>query len=135
MKIGELDLSKEMENMLHKPGAISRQEPGAIPFAPKQRQLSDQAAQAAQNMIDLQTEVERLRQEADVLRSHIRVIEETNVILVTELDTTKKNNESLMRENIVIHTRLRTAADIIVGIMKPLEAELETTVQPEETTG
>lgn len=137
MKIGNLDLAKEMSdtlNSLRQPGGMTRTEPGLVagpsPFAPKQRQLSDAAAQAAQNMIDLQIEVEQLKAEGNHLRSHIEVIEETNSILVAELEVLKKNNKSLERENIVIHTRLRTAADIIVDIMKPLEPE----PKPEETS-
>lgn len=95
----------------------------APPAQRPQRQFAEEAAKAAQHVIDLENHVSTLEQLNAANKSHISVLEESNTILQEEISKLKRDNDRLATENTVIHTRLRTAADILLNIMKPLQRE------------
>jgi chromosome segregation ATPase len=91
-------------------------------YAPaKRRPLSAQAAEAAQRWQDLEDELTHTKSTLEDLRAVHNVLEESNRVLHEDIERLKLTNERLVRENTTIHARLSTAAEIIVGIMKPLQ--------------
>ncbi len=118
------------------PGRIERRGPiieadGPEVFAPealRASRRSEAAAVAAQHVDDLEREVKLLQNEAMILQAHIKVIEESNVMLHQEIDSLKKANERLNYVSSVIETRLHVATDVILGIkaiIPPQERENE----------
>ncbi len=121
------------------PGRIERRGPlvetdGPEMFAPealRASRRSEAAAVAAQHVDDLEREVKMLQNEAMILQAHIKVIEESNVMLHQEIDSLKKANERLNYVSSVIETRLHVATDVILGIkaiIPPQERETHANV-------
>lgn len=99
-----------------RPDAVSEYAPPTS----RRTQLSEEAARSAQVVIDLHHEVDTLKTQLDTCRSHVSVLEESNTLIHEASAALKRDNERLLIENTVIHTRLRDAITILVGIMRPL---------------
>jgi len=108
------------------PAAPARREPppGALEFAPPARRAEARSEAYAAAMNDfrlMENETQVLRQEIAKANAEIAVLEESNKLLHRDMDGIKADNERLVRENTVIHTRLRAAADTLLGVMKPAD--------------
>lgn len=93
-------------------------------FAPKRiraAQMSEQAAQAAQQMHELLTSVDRLHNDLSLAMADKRVLEQSLEIVQTERDDLVRENERLVRENTAIHTRIAIAAEVLMKLHRPIE--------------
>lgn len=105
---------------------IPKDEPGVLPippqsFSPKPSValMSEEAARAAQQIVDFHQELEELRSTASALMAKNNVLDESNKILHEDLDRLRIDNERLVRENTVIHERINIAATILLELRRP----------------
>lgn len=99
-------------------------------FAPKRiraAQMSEQAAQAAQQMHELLTSVDRLHNDLGYAMADKRVLEQSLEIVQTERDDLVRENERLVRENTAIHTRIAIAAEVLMKLHQPIVPALDST--------
>jgi outer membrane murein-binding lipoprotein Lpp len=90
-----------------------------LPYAPpdvRASRFSEEAAKAAQYVLDLENKVKRLNQDVTALTSHIQVIEESNALLHEEIKNLKAENSRLAHVSSVIETRLHVATETLLGI-------------------
>lgn len=94
------------------------------PLRPQHR--SQRAAQAAQEMEELELELSHMRQQLQSAEAHIKVIEESSAAVIAENRSLRSYNEHLVRENTAIHTRISAAAELLISLKQPVaEAQKE----------
>ena len=99
--------------------------PVAVMPAPR-RQLSEAAALAAQHVIDLEQEIERLRAECSEWRHRAERAEATCENLHEEITDLKYERDRYQRHAIELITKLRMSATIIMDAMNhPFTQEIK----------
>lgn len=98
---------------------------------PRLVQRSERAAEAAQHVVDLENSLASAQHEIEGLRARNSVIEEANKLLHEELDSLKRDNNRLLRENVEVHTRVTAAAEALMRIIKTSPHEPQLVETPE----
>lgn len=86
-------------------------------YAPKQRRLSDQAAAAAQHVLDLEFSLKEAEEQRDILRSNIEAIRHDNIRLEARLAHVEEERDLFKNRVADIEARFDDAATILLKVI------------------
>lgn len=87
-------------------------------FRPPVARLSEAAARAAQNVLDLETDLAQAVKDVAQLKNLLQLEEERNKVLSSDLKSAQLDRDFYQRRNVEIMTKLTVAGSIVLDAMK-----------------
>lgn len=97
---------------------------GAMDYRPPQVRRSEEAARAAQHVLDLENDLSHLTTQLGQLKNMLQLEEERNKVLTADLKSAQLDRDYYQKRATEIMTKLTIAGSIILDAMKePVERE------------